>query len=777
KGFEVVGPIEQRKVGPLAKYQFSRREVDRIECADDNGRHEFYCISPDGVSTGRIAGIGSYLEDHAPIPKEAHNNHEWMAYRVNNLAIDKPHLLVVEYPDTDDMTVGITLMHPIVPPDIPRNKAGARMITPKALHDYYTAKGLAPGQSYLSSMTCGYITGNGYPVTGKRQSMSAVFYPGDDFAIVQFDNYSYMNPKPMRLCRLVVYEILNDLPMVEAPHLANDRIFGHYDEGLREPLRNFAAVAMLKGEMAPDGVMAPLNYYKWYYVAAERLVKYLRFRGENTWFPGVVRYAQSAGYPSAMAPCEFDVDIPALFALMFEENNLTLVAATAYMPTFGLRLQDRYTPWDVANGADTPIQVTGTGAFGPPIWGAGRVPNPAHPIVRRELAAMAGEMARRYRDYPAVKGVMLLSSPNEGSFQPGYYGPIYIQQPSPGHDYDTDCYVASYDDFTMRLFKEQTGIGVPVGNPRDPKRFAERKAWLLAHQKEAWDTFRCQVIADTWETMGQAVKRECPRMELYTGEMHVNATVAYAATNRYTSLAILRQMSAAVAAPRQAESCVNGYCFMPMNGDCHGFWGRIKPGQLPRWNAINTDPSTDMLLENNDRVGGYLGRAFFELWSRPYPPERPWYTTKVHSCRYVLAGNRGTLLDYAVMLSRCTPLFVCHEWVDGSIPQGHDEQFREFGSAYRAIPLGNYRTVFREEYPGVTVRSASEGDTGKTYFYAVNTDSRPRSVEIKTSGKLAERTSGYSTPARKRGRWPIVLAPYALRVFEIAGGKVEECRP
>ncbi|MDD5706606.1 MAG: LamG domain-containing protein, partial [Kiritimatiellae bacterium] len=44
--FVVVGPIEQRKIGPLDKDVFKLREVDRIECAEDNGRHEFYAITP-----------------------------------------------------------------------------------------------------------------------------------------------------------------------------------------------------------------------------------------------------------------------------------------------------------------------------------------------------------------------------------------------------------------------------------------------------------------------------------------------------------------------------------------------------------------------------------------------------------------------------------------------------------------------------------------------------------------------------------------------------------
>ncbi|MDD5705866.1 MAG: hypothetical protein PHR35_08065 [Kiritimatiellae bacterium] len=766
--FAVVGPIAQRKIGPLEKNAFRLREVDRIECATDNGRHEFYCISPDAVSTGETARAGSFIENRAR-PPEHPNNHEWLAYRVNNLVTDKPHLLVVEYPDVADMAVGVSVLHPLLAPDVPRDKDGRRMITVKGVREYAAKAGLPI--EFVESATPGFMAGLGYPISGQRQAMKAVFYPADDWAVLQFDNYNYMTRTPMRISRLVVYEILDDLPMADAPNLANDRLFGHVDEGLDMPLNTFGALGVLRGEVS-GGVAQPGKEYKWHYITAERLVKYLRYRGENAWFPIVYRYGGSTWYPSENAFCG-RLDIPALYARVFEENGLAMMVSTAYMPGFPLRLQDRYTARDIVEGADSYLQISGYGAgsqnFNLPM----RAPNPLHPLVRGEMARWAADAARRYADYPAVKGVMMVASLNIAFSMPAYAGPS-LNRPPEGINYDERLFGATYDDYTIGLFEKATGIRIPVEGTPNPRRFAERKAWLLANRKAEWAAFRCQAIADTWGALADAVTNACPRMTFFGCESYFgNATVAYAAnTNRPAVMELLRDEGSVVAAAQRPSSGVFSYYFNPMHGsDEMIFWSHLRAEQMPRYNAMNFDPSSRAILEENDRVGAYMGRAFFEMHNRLPPPDRPWYTTKVHTCRYPLPGNRGSMLDYAVILSRSTPLFICHCWCDGVVPLGHDDDYREFTSAYRAIPLGNYRTVFHEEYPGITVRGASV--SGKTFFYAVNTDCKTRAVAIKTSGKLTERTAGYPALAVADGACRIELPSYGVRVFELAGGTLD----
>ena len=46
------------------------------------------------------------------------------------------------------------------------------------------------------------------------------------------------------------------------------------------------ARGILTGEVGTARIPRYDRYYKHFYIAAERMVKYLRYRGENTWFVG-----------------------------------------------------------------------------------------------------------------------------------------------------------------------------------------------------------------------------------------------------------------------------------------------------------------------------------------------------------------------------------------------------------------------------------------------------------------------------------------------------------
>ncbi|MDD5704920.1 MAG: LamG domain-containing protein [Kiritimatiellae bacterium] len=772
--FAVAGPVEQRRIGPLDKDIFKLREVDRIECAAANDKGRYYSVSPANDKIVEAPGIGKFLMNDAPLTG-AGVGHEWVSYRINNLNLDKPHLLVVEYPDVGDSLVGITFLSDFyLPPDLPKDGNGKRIITPEALHKYTLEIGKTPNSNSRTGppLVSGFITGNGLPITGKKQSVSAVFYPGDDWGLVHFDNYGYMRSSPIRLCRIVVYEILDDIPMLEASNLSNDRIFGHYTESYQMVQTfSFTPMAAACGEMRQYGWIQPGRYYKWYFQAAERMVKYMRFRGENTLFAGVIRYA-GAQYDSKYVKSGLrDIDLTALYARVFEANDLTLVPSVAYVTTFPLRLRDRYTDYDVATrGADTILQVSGDGYLSYTLFGWGRAVNPLHPKVRKEMAGLAAEIAERYKDYPAVKGVMYISSANTGAWLPSYFGPHLYVKPGPGFNYENVNFYSTYDDYTVAAFEKRAGIRVPIGKD-DPGRFPKRRAWLLQNQKQAWTEFRCQGIADNWAAMGKAVKEAAPHMNMYAAEGEQTPAQVYVYEKKYGSyLDVLEESGAGVAAHEQSGACVIGYSFNEMFGHRLGATCKYSPDDLVRFNGINLDDSVVPLLDRTENMGVYMERQFTEHEAKMFPSERPWYATAAGHCRYPLAGNRGSMLDYAVIMSRCTPLYISHYWVDGGVPQGHDEQFREFAAAYRTIPLGKYRTVFTEGYPGVTVRSAVAD--GTTYFYVVNTDSKPRTASIASGGELREHTLARDRLTQADGRWSVRLEPYAIRVFASDKGTI-----
>ena len=125
-------------------------------------------------------------------------------------------------------------------------------------------------------------------------------------------------------------------------------------------------------------------------------MKYLRYRGENTWFLGAASLFLR-GLPLVErhnSEISGQKDAVAVFARMFEENNLTLTLSVPYESDhFRLSMADRYTDWDVKMGQPTIFQVKVNGTQ-PNSFG-GHCVNPLHPRARQEVESSLTELAKR----------------------------------------------------------------------------------------------------------------------------------------------------------------------------------------------------------------------------------------------------------------------------------------------------------------------------------------------------------------------------------------------
>ena len=102
--------------------------------------------------------------------------------------------------------------------------------------------------------------------------------------------------------------------------------------------------------------------------------------------------------------------------------------------------------------------------------------NPLHPAVQDWVADVIGELAARYRDSPALKGIalrlMAWQFASWQTFPSIHYG---------------------YEDYTVQLFERETGIKVPVAFDA-ADRFEQRYRWLMANAYEKWVDWRCEKI-------------------------------------------------------------------------------------------------------------------------------------------------------------------------------------------------------------------------------------------------------------------------------------------
>ncbi|MBO5218031.1 MAG: hypothetical protein J6C52_01285, partial [Clostridia bacterium] len=99
--------------------------------------------------------------------------------------------------------------------------------------------------------------------------------------------------------------------------------------------------------------------------------------------------------------------------------------------------------------------------------------NPVHPEVRRQVREYIREIAEKYAHHPSFEGLCVNFW--HGTFL--WYGNL----------------LAGYDDVSIRMFCDDTGITIPVAEDA-PDRFAARYRWLMANAKEAFIDWRCREI-------------------------------------------------------------------------------------------------------------------------------------------------------------------------------------------------------------------------------------------------------------------------------------------
>ena len=327
---------------------------------------------------------------------------------------------------------------------------------------------------------------------------------------------------------------------------------------------------------------------------------------------------------------------------------------------------------------------------------------------------------------------------------------------------------SGYDDFTIRKFEAEAKVKIPVADA--PDRFAKRHDYILKNLRQEWIDFRCRQMAETkraWlrpsrhKSQSGFLRRQLLALPGVHVRLRSGFDVSKAQEDRHRSRAY-----------KPADRFYYGYYFNEMD-TCHEYdmcW--LPRPQRQNLRSMNLDASTAPWIEENPQVGAWVGRQFLESIPQS-DPKRPWYYKDSFSCcRYPLPSGRAELEDFALILSRCTPKFICHSWCDGIEPEGSSEEIREFASAYRLIPLGTYQTVFKESQRGICVRRLVQSGED-TVFYVVNTADGKRTLCIEATGALRELTNSSAKSVKSANGYEVPLDAYALKVFKITqGGRI-----
>ncbi len=173
--------------------------VDYIDCTQDAGPRPMMDQGTSEVVTGP-AGTYRVTAEH---------RHAFFAYRWRSGGQDKPHVLVVEYPDDAKRTIM-----------------------------FFTHESKISGRKNIDwSLETGIYAGNPMPNTGGMQYHTMFFWPNDEWPVVMVGNWN-RSGAPAGASRIWVYQVEGGLPALDTddPDPADPRMIGDLYNWSRVPV-------------------------------------------------------------------------------------------------------------------------------------------------------------------------------------------------------------------------------------------------------------------------------------------------------------------------------------------------------------------------------------------------------------------------------------------------------------------------------------------------------------------------------------------------------------
>ncbi len=332
------------------------------------------------------------------------------------------------------------------------------------------------GVRFASQAGVGVETGLKFFTTGAMQTLRWIQVADHGPHSVDILNGFPAGQGPAAVGRLRIYRIAGDLPSVGA---GTSRWYGIHTE--RQFFtsgfgRNFGMDRPLsEAEQEAEKRMPVLRTYlkdlAWMKAAAETYAQYLKFAGHNAQVIGCYQYT-SMNTPYAYISDIADARVPwgtrSMLAHVFDVNEIDFFAGLEFSQSYevGSNVSDA----EVAQGADTINMVDAQGRQRDYQDSITMVPNWLHPSVEAAYLRVVARMNDTFDHLPNYRGIHQLIGPMQ--YGTGYWMPAV----GDGEKWEQPL-LYSFDDVTMGLFEQETGIDLPAG-PRDPQRFQKRASFI-----------------------------------------------------------------------------------------------------------------------------------------------------------------------------------------------------------------------------------------------------------------------------------------------------------
>lgn len=676
----------------------------------------------------------------------------WEAYTLPISQPGKPHVLEVELPSEVPQTLGISILEP--------NAAGALM--PIGLDSAVD------------------VQSDGFGVAaGQRLRHRLIFWPRTSSPLLLMTNCQGRLPAVYGKIRLLGgWEQLP--PASPAPLRSGWRLLAaYYDRPLFH--KNFGGSEALDGWSGHS-----LDDWVTFYEGGTRLIEYLHYVGYNGLMISVMADGSSI-YPSALIEPTPRYDKGVLFATgqdpirkdvlemlfrLFNREQLTLIPALDFgAPLPALEAAER-------RGSPGVQSLRWIGPEGkpltqlePPYRGLAPYYNLLDPVVQEQMLAVIREVAARYGHHPSFGGVAIQLSARG-----------YAQLPPPEW---------GLDDRTISRFEQETGIKVPGSGA---ERFAQRAAFLLGPQREAWLHWRAETVAKFYNKVQSQLRAIRPDARLYLAGSNVLAggdsqyQLRPALTRRVTMYESLLRVGLHVQHYRGQGRPV---LLRPE---------RVAPSSLPAAHALSLEmeqlPDLDRCFQGMSVPGSLFFHQPQELRVASLDgrsPFQPCYAWLVVQAAQVESRNRRRFVRSLAALD--SQVLVDGGWL---LPMGQEESIRSLFVAYRNLPAVRFATaagaIGQEADGGSGDESAKALDTARTqpvlirkavhaertFVYAVNDFPFPVVATVRLqapSGCHMEELSGLrQVPAPvedSRGKvWTISMQPYDFLAVQFSSPSV-----
>ncbi len=572
----------------------------------------------------------------------------------------------------------------------------------------------------------GVQCGGEYPNTGTMQTARYLFYPTEEQYL--FEVRTLVPGMAAAAAKLEIYRLAERLPRLalDLPRGMTGRSLGHLDED-QSFETNFGGPQDKSFHRSPLPYGYPIQCF-------EKLLDYMDYTGQDAMSYSLARYTWSHLDEGPVNDVGDGMRVGGWVDLLLEMmgrrgkhllgniNVWTMPAQGASQEGLEARVKEGYYRVD-RNG-----KTAATGWEDP-----GLGDNPSHPAVRAAFLKLVGEMLRRYGKYEAFRGIDLWCD----GHAPYLYGSLDM----------------GYDDLTVAAFERDTGIKVPAAE-KPEGRFAERYTYLTHDKRAEWLAWRARKNTELLAQADAMVRRTRPGLQL-----QISVSGWYDNSPEYLdaeqcedfdfSKFAYENVGLDMAAVKKLPSVV----LVPMeDGTFYRWLKHWYGGRENITGELNHNVAKFGVFRNGARSGTSIYLRYFESFmeSLKQATYKGYFQNSDPK-----ANGRYFLEDFAdAMASQDASQILIGAQPLGTM--GRDAETREFASAYRALPVGDFKDVAGMSDP-VTARYLNT--SGGTYLYAVNLLWSPVTATI-------DMGSG-------AGPMTIELKPYELKSFRLASPSVK----